>query len=153
MHISTSKRKQFSAGTLLGCPRRTRCPVLAKIGPGPKTTSPFCKSDSRWVVPSRERAYFGNHRSEENTLSLKLQPHGFSPVVVGENSRTLPQLSTDGLKRVPRLRIARSASSASPSKFPHARCLLLSPSLPIGTTNLLGAELRWASFMKIQLLF
>lgn len=56
-------------------------------------------------------------------LSQELQPHGFSPFVVGENSRTLPQLPTEGLKRVPRLRIARSASSRKSLEIPTCQML------------------------------
>jgi len=56
-------------------------------------------------------------------LSPELQPHGFSPVVVGENSRTLPQLPTEGLKRVLCLRIARSASSRKSLEIPTCQML------------------------------
>lgn len=101
-------------------------------------------------MPSRERHYFENHRSQENMLSPELQPHGFSHVVVGENSRTLPQLLTEGLKRVPPCALPGPRVPASSSKFPHARCSILSSSLPIVTTDPLGAELRCATFMKIE---
>lgn len=56
-------------------------------------------------------------------LSPELRPHGFRHVVAGKNSRTLPQLPTEGLKRVPRLRIARSASSCKSLEIPTCQML------------------------------
>lgn len=97
-------------------------------------------------MPSRERAYFENHRSQENMLSPELQPHGFSHVVVGENSRTLPQLLTEGLKRVPPCALPGPRVPASSSKFPHARCSILSSSLPIVTTDPFGCRVTLREF-------
>ena len=84
-------------------------------------------------------------------MSLELQPHGFCPVVIGENSRTLPQLPTEGVKRVPHLRIARFASSREFLEIP-ARQTLDAVILTANRNNdPLGAKLRCASFMKIEI--
>jgi hypothetical protein len=133
------------AGTLLRHSSLCKSSRFGKdLSLAPKVPPPFCNSESRWVVPSRERPYFGNHRSEGNMLSPGLQPHGFSHVAVGENSRSLPQLPTGGLKRVTPCALARPRVPASSVKFPHCQMLdavILTPNrdyAPFGCRVTLG---------------
>ena len=56
-------------------------------------------------------------------LSPGFQPHGFSHVAVGENSRSLPQLPTEGLRRVTPCTLPRPRVPASSAKFPHCQML------------------------------
>lgn len=83
-------------------------------------------------------------------LSPEMRPQGLGHVLVGENSRTVAQRQTEGLKRLRRSHISNRRVLPSASKFPHARCSNVVTLDGNRDYNPCGTELVSVTSMKVE---